>query len=83
MNGKDKCEVFRAIRKRICENNNINFAEIKCPSTGKDCVGTCPMCDYWLTRINEHLEAKHQAGKEVDYSGIKEIYDSWHGLTTN
>ncbi len=77
MDGIKRCEMFRAIRKRICENNGIPFLEEGCPTPNKWCIGTCPECDHWLERINAHLELKHQNGEEIDYNGIKEIYDSF------
>lgn len=76
--GIERCEMFRAIRKKICENNGIPFIEEGCPRPNPRCIGTCPDCDHWLNRINEHLELKRQRGEEIDYSGTKEIYDSFN-----
>lgn len=77
MDGIKRCEMFRAIRKRLCEKNGIPFLEEGCPTPNKRCIGTCPECDHWLERINAHLELKRQNEEEIDYSGIKEIYDSY------
>jgi hypothetical protein len=77
MDGIKRCEMFRAIRKRLCENNGIPFIEEECPTPDEKCIGTCPACDYWLNRINNRLAAKRLSGEEINYSGIKEIYESY------
>ncbi|MBR5677817.1 MAG: zinc ribbon domain-containing protein [Paludibacteraceae bacterium] len=77
MDGIKRCEMFRAIRKRLCENNGIPFIEEECPNPDKKCIGTCPACDYWLNRINDYLALKRKSGEEINYSGIKEIYESY------
>ena len=77
MDGIKRCEMFRAIRKRFCENNGIPFLEEKCPTPNRRCIGTCPACDHWLERINAHLECMRNNGELIDYSGIDEIYNSY------
>lgn len=77
MDGIKKCEMFRAIRKRLCENNHIQFLEEPCPTPSKRCIGTCPDCDHWLERLNTHLEIKRQNGEEINYDGINEIFESF------
>lgn len=77
MDGIKRCEMFRAIRKRLCENNGIPFIEEECPNPNKECIGTCPACDYWLKRINNCLATKCLSGDKIDYSGVKEIYESY------
>ena len=69
--------MFRAIRKRLCENNGIPFLEEGCPAPFVECIGTCVECDHWLERINAHFDLKRQNGEEIDYSGIREIYDAY------
>ena len=83
MNGIKKCEMFRAIRKRLCENNNIPFIEEPCPTPNRRCLGTCPDCDHWLDRLNAHLEIKCQDGEEINYDGIREIYEEFLKSTNN
>lgn len=77
MNGIEKCEMFRAIRKRLCENNNIPFMEEDCPTPNENCIGTCVNCDYWLKKIGKDLTLKQQNGEKIDFSGIREIYVSY------
>ena len=77
MNGIERCEMFRAIRKRLCENNGIPYLEEDCPHPNEKCIGTCPECDHWLERINAHLNLKRQNGEEIDFSGLEEIYESF------
>ena len=77
MNGIKRCEMFRSIRKRICENNGIPFEEEKCRLMRVDCLGTCPACDRSMERIGNLLAEMERSGKEIDYSGIREIYLSY------
>ena len=76
MNGIEKCEMFRAIRKRLCEDNNIPFLEEKCPTPNEQCIGTCQKCDYWLEKINKQLEMKRKKGYLIYYEGAEGIYKS-------
>ena len=69
-----KCEMFRQIRKHLCDNNGIPFLEESCPTPNKKCIGTCPECDHWLERLNAHLELKSQNGERINYDGIEQIY---------
>ncbi len=77
MDGIKRCEMFRTIRKRLCENNGIPFLEKECPTPNKKCIGTCQVCDHWLKIINTSLELKRQIGESIDYSGIEDIYNSY------
>ncbi|MBO4427259.1 MAG: hypothetical protein J5771_02085 [Bacteroidales bacterium] len=77
MNGKTRCELFRAIRRRMCENNGIEYGEKPCPHQNPSCRGTCPLCDKALADLNSRLEEKRARGENVDFSGIKEIYASF------
>ena len=72
--GKDICELFRAIRKCICENNNIPFLEEDCPKQNPKCKGTCPQCDHWLGELYKALELKEKAGETINYTGARTIY---------
>lgn len=74
MNGIKKCEMFREIRKRLCENNGIPFIEEPCPTPNKRCIGTCPDCDHWLERLNALLELKVHNGEKIRYDGVEQIY---------
>ena len=73
-NGIKRCQTFREIRKRMCENNGLPYREEECPEPNPHCTGTCPACDFWLERLSTFLDLKKRAGEEIDYSGIKEIY---------
>lgn len=77
LRGKDKCEMFMAIRKCICENNNIPYLENKCPKQNPKCKGTCPRCDHWLGELYKALELKEKAGEEINYSGARTIYRTY------
>ena len=77
MNGIEKCEMFRAMRKRLCEDNGIPFIEEDCPTPNENCIGTCANCDYWLKKIGEDLAIKQQRGEKIYFDGMSEIYNSY------
>ena len=81
-NGIEKCRLLREIRKRLCDDNGLPFTEEECPNESPDCKGTCPACELNLLRLNRMLEELERSGKEVNYDGIKELYDNastqWH-----
>jgi hypothetical protein len=77
MNGIEKCEMFRAMRKRLCEDNGIPFLEEECPTPNENCIGTCTNCDHWLQRMRTNLNKKQLQGETIDFSGIRDIYNSY------
>lgn len=58
MTGKEKCQLLRDIRKKIAENNNIEFPQAQCDYVGDDCSGTCPICDMELNYLEHELTKK-------------------------
>lgn len=69
MQGKDKCNTLKAIRKDIAEKNQIDWCETECHHTGP-CKGTCPKCEGEVRRLEEELEKKRRAGKTVAIAGV-------------
>ncbi len=57
MNGKDKCEIFRNIRKDVAERYGLEYHPRECHHEG-DCRGTCPMCDAEIMDLQRQLDAK-------------------------
>lgn len=55
MNGKEKCELMRNIRKNIAEKNNLFYTPCECNHEG-DCPGYCPMCDKEAERLMNKLK---------------------------
>lgn len=69
--------MFRAMRKRLCEDNGIPFLEEECTTPNENCIGTCVICDYWMTKIGEDLAIKQQRGEKPNLDGMMEIYHSY------
>jgi hypothetical protein len=56
-NGKDKCEILKAIRAYVAEKYGLNYSPTECTHKG-DCPGTCPKCDAELAALQKQLEDK-------------------------
>jgi len=67
--GKEKCKVLKEIRKKIAEENGIEYNPIECTHEG-DCAGTCPACEAELMYIHQQIEDKKKNGKQISISGI-------------
>lgn len=76
MNGKDKCNVLREIRKRIAEKYGLTYQPTECHHEG-DCAGTCPKCDAELQDLQRQLKEKGIENIEFDRQ-MKEMVDSFH-----
>ena len=74
MNGIEKCRLLREIRKRLCEDNGLPFAEEECPNEHPGCRGTCPACELHLLSLNKMLEELKRNGKKIIYDGIEQLY---------
>lgn len=57
MNGKNKCQLLKAIRRQIAEQYGLSYALTECRHEG-DCAGTCPRCDAELQELQRQLEEK-------------------------
>jgi hypothetical protein len=69
MNGKNRCRILKDIRKRIAEENGIEYITSECKYKG-DCLGTCPKCDSEVRYLEQELERKRGLGKRVAIAGI-------------
>lgn len=69
MNGKAKCKILKDIRKRIAEENDIEFITSECTHRG-NCKGTCPKCEAELRYLEAELNKRRNAGKAVAVAGI-------------
>lgn len=69
MNGKQKCDLLKSIRKEIAEKNNIVYLTSECNHEG-NCMGTCPKCDAEIRYLDMEIKRKIQLGEEVFLSGI-------------
>ncbi len=69
MNGKNRCRILKDIRKRIAEENGIEYVTTECKYKG-DCLGTCPKCEAEVRYLERELERKRGLGKRVAIAGI-------------
>ena len=69
MNGKSKCKILKDIRKKIAEENDIEFITSECKYQG-DCSGTCPKCEAEVRYLEEQLRMRQQSGKTVAVAGL-------------
>ena len=76
MNGKDKCNRLRELRRLICIQNGIPFTEEECTSSGVGCRGTCPKCDQALRLIALRLAERKKAGLPVVLDDARKAYHS-------
>ena len=64
MNGKDKCEFLKGIRKRMAEANGIPYDPRECTFEG-ECTGTCPFCEKEAAELMTALKKKKAEGAEI------------------
>lgn len=69
MNGKSKCKILKDIRRRIAQDNNIEYVTSECKYQG-DCSGTCPKCESELRYLEQELEKRQKTGKAIAVAGI-------------
>lgn len=65
MNGKDKCNLLREIRRRITEQYGLTYQPVECHHEG-NCAGTCPQCDAELQNLQKQLKEKGIENIELD-----------------
>lgn len=69
MKGKAKCKALKEIRKRIAEENDIEYAVSECTHKG-DCLGTCPKCEAEVRYLEKELAVRQKLGKAVMVAGV-------------
>ena len=67
--GREICDVLKAIRKRIADANGIPYEPDECHYTGV-CPGTCPKCQAELAMLESVIDEKQINGETVNVSGI-------------
>lgn len=65
MNGKDKCEELKRIRKELAQQNDIEYNPADCTHEGL-CSGVCPTCQKEADYILEELQKRIDAGEPVN-----------------
>ena len=69
MNGKEKCEFLKGIRKRMAEANGIPYEPRKCTFEG-DCIGTCSFCEMEAKDLLVQLKKKEAEGDEIKADSV-------------
>jgi hypothetical protein len=69
MKGKERCKILKDIRRRIAEENDIEFIVSECKHKG-DCRGTCPKCEAELRYLERELEKRRKKGLAVSVAGL-------------
>lgn len=69
MLGKEKCKALKEIRRKIAEENDIEYAVSECTYQG-ECTGTCPRCEEELRYLEKELERKKTIGRIVIVAGV-------------
>ena len=79
MNGKEKCEFLRNIRKNMAEANGIAYEPFNCEHEG-DCSGTCAYCENEAAELLEEIKDKEKAGNpiQLDEEAISKLEDIAH-----
>lgn len=69
MFGKEKCKALKEIRRKIAEENDIEYAVSECTYQG-ECKGTCPRCEEELRYLEKELERKKTLGRIAIVAGV-------------
>jgi len=67
--GKERCKILKDIRRRIAEENDIEYIVSECKHKG-DCRGTCPKCEAELRYLERELEKRRKKGLAVSVAGL-------------
>ena len=62
--GREICDVLKAIRKIIADENGISYEISDCNYEG-DCKGTCPKCEAELSMLESILDEKSKNGETI------------------
>ena len=69
MNGRQKCEMINQIRKKVADNNDIDFVIYDCTFEG-DCTGRCAKSDSELNYLEGELEKRQNEGLKLNLKGV-------------
>ena len=70
MNGRQKCEMINQIRKKVADNNGIDFVIYDCTFEG-NCAGRCAKSDSELNYLEKELEKRQNEGLKLN---IKRVF---------
>lgn len=69
MNGRQKCEMINQIRKKVADNNGIDFVIYDCTFEG-ECTGRCAKSDSELNYLEKELEKRQNEGLKLNLKGV-------------
>ena len=69
MNGRQKCEMINQIRKKVADNNGIDFVIYDCTFEG-ECTGRCAKSDSELNYLEKELEKRQNEGLKLNLNGV-------------
>lgn len=69
MKGKNRCRILKDIRRRIAEENDIEYITTECKYKG-DCLGTCPKCESEVRYLERELERRRSLGYKITVAGL-------------
>ena len=69
MNGRQKCEIINQIRKKVADNNDIDFVIYDCTFEG-ECTGRCAKSDSELNYLEKELEKRQNEGLKLNLKGV-------------
>ncbi|MCQ2973715.1 MAG: energy transducer TonB [Bacteroidales bacterium] len=69
MRGKRTCEILKAIRKKIAEQNEIPYKTQQCNYQG-ECRGTCSKCESELQYLTQELKKRQESKRRITLTGI-------------
>lgn len=69
MNGREKCELINQIRKKVADNNGIDFVIDDCTFKG-NCTGRCEKSDSELNFLETELEKRQNEGNKINLKGV-------------
>lgn len=69
MIGKKICTELKEIRKKIAQENDIEYIVSECQHKG-ECKGTCPKCEAEVRYLEEALKKRERLGKKIALVGI-------------
>lgn len=69
MNGRQKCEIINQIRRKVADNNGIDFVIYDCTFDG-ECSRRCQKSDSELNYLESELEKRQNEGIRINLKGI-------------
>ena len=69
MDGKERCNILRAVRYRVASQNGITYKPHECTIEGK-CIGTCPRCEEESKYIMNELRRMYKEGQFIHIDPI-------------